>query len=152
MAAPFSFWLNSRVHVQTVNIRALHVIQPAQKASAQAELFASALTADTNSGPLAQVFTITTPPQQQELEAADQLVRRLAPGARRTYALGGTQKYELPTAEVSLSQVCAGRLGNYVCFGFRVHAPACGCVRADGCHGTWWRCPLGRCPRGTVDT
>lgn len=52
-----------------------------------------------------QVFTITTLPQQSELDAADQLVRRLSPGARRTYALGGTQKYELPTSEVSLSQV-----------------------------------------------
>jgi hypothetical protein len=52
-----------------------------------------------------QVFTITTPPAQQEVEAADRLVRQLSPGARKTYALGGTQKYELPTSEVSLSQV-----------------------------------------------
>lgn len=54
---------------------------------------------------LPQVFTITTPLRQQEVEAADRLVRQLSPGARRTYALGGTQKYELPTTEVTLSQV-----------------------------------------------
>ena len=58
--------------------------------------------------PLPQVFTITTPPAQQEVEAADRLVRQLSPGARKTYALGGTQKYELPTSEVSLSQVRQG--------------------------------------------
>jgi ABC-type multidrug transport system ATPase subunit len=53
------------------------------------------------------VFTITTAHADADLEAADALVRSLSPGARRTYALGGTQKYELPTAEVSLSQVFA---------------------------------------------
>ncbi len=52
-----------------------------------------------------QVFTVTTAMASADLDAADALVRSLSPGARRTYALGGTQKYELPTSEVSLSQV-----------------------------------------------
>ncbi len=33
------------------------------------------------------------------------LVRELAPGARLTYALAGTRKYELPCNEVSLQRV-----------------------------------------------
>lgn len=48
----------------------------------------------------AQVFTITTPVEQEG--AAEQLVRRLSPGARLTYSLGGTRKYELPVGEVTL--------------------------------------------------
>ena len=43
-----------------------------------------------------------------ELQAADELVTSMSPSARRTYALGGTQKYELPTSEVSLSMVRSG--------------------------------------------
>lgn len=46
------------------------------------------------------VFTISTPPEQED--AADALVRRMSPGARCTYALAGTRKYELPVAEVTL--------------------------------------------------
>jgi len=53
------------------------------------------------------VFTVTVPARQQELAAVEALVARMAPGARRTYALGGTQKFELPSNEVSLSQVFA---------------------------------------------
>jgi len=49
------------------------------------------------------VFTITTPPEQEPL--ADALVRRISPGARLTYSLAGTRRYELPTEEVSLSAV-----------------------------------------------
>ncbi len=46
------------------------------------------------------VFTITVPPAEEQ--QAEALVRRLSPGARLTYALGGTRKYELPTSEVTL--------------------------------------------------
>lgn len=46
------------------------------------------------------VFTITVPPAEEQ--QADALVRRLSPGARLTYALGGTRKYELPTNEATL--------------------------------------------------
>ena len=49
---------------------------------------------------LLQVFTITTPPEQEE--AADATVRKMSPGARLTYALAGTRKYELPVQEVTL--------------------------------------------------
>jgi ABC-type multidrug transport system ATPase subunit len=49
------------------------------------------------------VFTITTPPAEEQ--QADALVRRLSPGARLTYALGGTRKYELPTNDVTLPAV-----------------------------------------------
>ncbi len=52
-----------------------------------------------------QVFTITVPPQSTQLQAADALVMSMSPSARQTYALGGTQKYELPISEVSLSKV-----------------------------------------------
>ncbi|KAL0019993.1 hypothetical protein WJX79_010913 [Trebouxia sp. C0005] len=50
------------------------------------------------------VFTVTTPVGPDVAEAAA-FVQQLCPSARPTYALGGTQKYELPTSEVSLSQV-----------------------------------------------
>lgn len=50
---------------------------------------------------LLQVFTVTVPQTQEA--AADELVRQLAPGARLTYALAGTRKYELPADQVSLS-------------------------------------------------
>jgi ABC-type multidrug transport system ATPase subunit len=46
------------------------------------------------------VFTLTTPPA--EAAKAEAMVRRLAPGARPTYALAGTRKWELPAAEVTL--------------------------------------------------
>lgn len=49
------------------------------------------------------VFHIATPPEEEA--AADDLVRSLSPGARLTYALAGTRKYELPTDEVSLVAV-----------------------------------------------
>ena len=52
-----------------------------------------------------QVFTITVPPHSAQLQAADVLVMSMSPSARQTYALGGTQKYELPISEVSLSTV-----------------------------------------------
>ena len=52
-----------------------------------------------------QVFTVTVPGEAEEVAAVRKLVASLAPGSRRTYALGGTQKFELPCDEVSLSQV-----------------------------------------------
>ena len=52
-----------------------------------------------------QVFTITVGHNSQALAAANALVLEMAPSARRTYALSGTQKYELPIAEVTLSKV-----------------------------------------------
>ena len=48
---------------------------------------------------------MTTPAGAEDLAAAHELVTAMSPSARRTYAVGGTQKYELPTAEISLSQV-----------------------------------------------
>lgn len=46
-----------------------------------------------------QVFTITVPPGQ--VDAARHFVlQQLTPHARLTYSVGGTLKYELPTAEV----------------------------------------------------
>ncbi|KAL0046688.1 hypothetical protein WJX82_007270 [Trebouxia sp. C0006] len=53
------------------------------------------------------VFTVTTPVGRDVDEAAA-FVQQLCPSARTTYAVGGTQKYELPTSEVSLSQVFVG--------------------------------------------
>lgn len=47
-----------------------------------------------------QVFTVTTPVGPDVDEAAA-FVQQLCPSARPTYALGGTQKYELPTSEVA---------------------------------------------------
>ena len=52
-----------------------------------------------------QVFTITVAHTPGALAAADGLVRSMAPSAKRTYALGGTQKYELALGEVTLSKV-----------------------------------------------
>lgn len=46
------------------------------------------------------IFTITTPPHQDA--AAHALVLGMSPGARLTYALAGTRKYELPVGEVTL--------------------------------------------------
>ncbi len=51
------------------------------------------------------MLTVTTSASAEDLGAADTLVTAMAPSARRTYAVGGTQKYELPTSEVTLSQV-----------------------------------------------
>ncbi len=51
------------------------------------------------------MFTITVSAKPAELQAADELVKTMSLSARQTYALGGTQKYELPTSEVSLSMV-----------------------------------------------
>lgn len=53
-----------------------------------------------------QVFTVTTP-TGSDFEQAAAFVRQLCPSARPTYALGGTQKYELPTSEVNLVICCA---------------------------------------------
>lgn len=53
--------------------------------------------------PPPQVFTITVP-AGQEAAAAD-VVARMSPGARLTYSVGGTLKYELPAGEVSLAGV-----------------------------------------------
>ena len=55
--------------------------------------------------PAVQVLTVTTSASAEDLVATHELVTAMAPSARRTYAVGGTQKYELPTAEVTLSQV-----------------------------------------------
>lgn len=59
------------------------------------------------------MFTITTPPEEQA--AADEFVRQLSPGARLTYALGGTRKYELPVGEVTLPGKRGGRVGRHKC-------------------------------------
>jgi ABC-type multidrug transport system ATPase subunit len=48
-------------------------------------------------------FTITTPPHQEA--AAKYVVMSMAPNARLVYALGGTQKYELPLSEVEIDTV-----------------------------------------------
>lgn len=45
------------------------------------------------------VFSVTTPPQ--EMAAVGDLVKSLSPGARLVYAVSGTQRFELPTEEVS---------------------------------------------------
>lgn len=50
-----------------------------------------------------QVFTIMTPAEQGE--AAHSLVLTMSPGARQTYSLSGTRKYELPVSEVTLAGV-----------------------------------------------
>lgn len=50
------------------------------------------------------VFTITTPPGP-DMVAADALARRMSPNAVQTYSLAGTQRYELPTSEVSIGSV-----------------------------------------------
>ena len=49
------------------------------------------------------IFTITTPPEQEG--GAEAAVRRMSPGARLTYALAGTRKYELPVGEVTLAGI-----------------------------------------------
>ncbi|GAB4824041.1 hypothetical protein N2152v2_011087 [Parachlorella kessleri] len=54
------------------------------------------------------VFTITVPSEPEQEARAQALVLQLAPGARLTYALAGTRKYELPCSQVSLSAVFAG--------------------------------------------
>ena len=51
------------------------------------------------------MFTITVGQSPEALAAANALVLEMAPSARRTYALSGTQKYELPIAQVTLSKV-----------------------------------------------
>lgn len=48
-------------------------------------------------------FTITTPSAQEEKVSG--FVKKLAPGAKLLYSLGGTQKYELPLSEVSVDGV-----------------------------------------------
>lgn len=48
------------------------------------------------------VFSITTPPG--DMEAVGAMVQQLSPGARRVYAVSGTQRFELPTHEVRLQQ------------------------------------------------
>jgi hypothetical protein len=45
-------------------------------------------------------FTVTTPPHQEA--AAAKVVKSMSPNARLVYALGGTQKYELPLSEVEV--------------------------------------------------
>ncbi|EFN55401.1 hypothetical protein CHLNCDRAFT_23609, partial [Chlorella variabilis] len=48
-------------------------------------------------------FTITTPVGQEAAAAA--VVRGLSPSARLVYALGGTQKFELPVGEAGVDQI-----------------------------------------------
>lgn len=79
-----------------------------------------------------QVFTVTVPARQQELAAVEALVARMAPGARRTYALGGTQKFELPSNEVSLSQV-----GRPLYF---ISSPSVTTIRGTCCHHVCAEC------------
>ena len=50
-----------------------------------------------------QVFTITVPATYED--AAHAVVLDMSPSAQLTYSVGGTLKFELPTSEVSLSQV-----------------------------------------------
>lgn len=51
------------------------------------------------------VFTITVPQDQEA--SVQELVRQMSPNALLTYELGGTFKYELPVADISLSGVFA---------------------------------------------
>ncbi len=50
-----------------------------------------------------QVFTLTV--QHGSEQAAKDFVQRLSPNAHLTYSVGSTLKFELPTTDVSLSQV-----------------------------------------------
>ena len=52
---------------------------------------------------LAQVFTITVPVDQEEQVHA--LVRSMSANAKRTYALAGTSKYEIPCSDIQLSEI-----------------------------------------------
>ena len=47
-----------------------------------------------------QVYTIMTPPNAEAMQQAEAFVHGLAPSACRTYAVGGTQRFELPMSEV----------------------------------------------------
>jgi hypothetical protein len=47
-----------------------------------------------------QVFTITVPHGQEG--QAETLVKSMSPNARLTYSLAGTQKFELPVADVTI--------------------------------------------------
>lgn len=49
------------------------------------------------------VFTITTAPE--DTKCVDEAVHQLCPTATRTYALAGTQRYELPCSDVTLHAV-----------------------------------------------
>lgn len=60
-----------------------------------------------------QVLTIMTPPDAESLQRAEAFVQGLAPSARRTYVVGGTQRFELPMSEVFL---------------FRLLCTLCACV------------------------
>ncbi|CAI5486916.1 unnamed protein product [Closterium sp. Naga37s-1] len=51
------------------------------------------------------VFTVTTPPEEEE--AAAELAKSLSPNAKKVYSLAGTQKFELPTADVNMADVFA---------------------------------------------
>ena len=57
-----------------------------------------------------QVFSFAVPVEQEA--AAHSFVLAMAPGARLTYSVGGTLKYELPTTEVSLSRVFGAMAGS----------------------------------------
>ena len=50
---------------------------------------------------MVQVFTITM--ADAHVGEVEVLVRSLAPGARLTYSLGNTRKYELPMDQVTLA-------------------------------------------------
>ena len=52
------------------------------------------------------MFTITTPPS--EVALAREAVAELCPSATPTYALAGTQKFELPSSSISISDVFSG--------------------------------------------
>lgn len=52
-----------------------------------------------------QMFTVTTAPE--DAQRMHERVMRLSPGAKRTYALGGTGKYEMVRSETPLSAVFA---------------------------------------------
>ena len=62
------------------------------------------------------MFTVTVAATEESLAAAEALVMGMAPSARRTYALGGTLKYELPIDEVTLSKVRDSSTHIYVLF------------------------------------
>ncbi|CAI5987490.1 unnamed protein product [Closterium sp. NIES-65] len=51
------------------------------------------------------VFTVTTPAEEEE--AAAELAKSLSPNAKKVYSLAGTQKFELPTADVNMADVFA---------------------------------------------
>jgi hypothetical protein len=49
------------------------------------------------------VFTITT--SEAQLDDAQKFVLRMCPGGKRTYLVAGTTKWQLPSKDITLSEV-----------------------------------------------